>query len=1317
MKTLLRALKNFWFIIAALWVASLIGCLVIAIRLDWSRERLIERLLIVCAVYVFVIVLRHLRRVHIERNLETLVHREVDRSLSPKSDFRDQQVLRDRLKHAITMLRADRSAGGGGSSALFELPWYLVIGQSAAGKTSLLTRSGLSVSSASGQTADESGTRHCDWYFSSEAVLIDTAGRYLAEDSAASEFTAFLQLLKKQRKKTAINGLVLVVSLPELLAATSHERAEMAMQLVARIEEYSRSLDAHPPIYMMLSKTDQLPGFNQAFDGLDLNERQQPLGMTFALSEIRSQGLKTVLEAKFQNLHNGVQSHVDAQVVRLGSDADSALLNFPNYLAGLSSILVPFLEHFIQPASHGGPLLLRGLYFTSALQTSEQLGQVYDDDLAEDFALQPVPLREAVAKTTHVKPMGERSYFITDTFRQVIFPDRQLIAYQSRDGRETSMTPVLIATAVLAGLGFIGWQALSFQHNREWIAALQEKLTELSDAPDRAQRMAAGEGLELLRNELAQIEKHRAKGVPLQLSAGLYRGDDIFAAAQTAYLQQLRSQALEPVALKLQMQMRAFNEFTQSVDPQNERPALAGKAGANAGKGQKLIDRGTRALAATAGTGTSVSTAKPSLSSIPRSVGDVGSRLKGAARSGVTKTREAALADLRNPATVNGAAELSATTGGLSLSEEMLGRLDEQQVASIIESYNSLKLYLALTQPGTHPDPEFVSAALPVAWSNTATADSPVSDEVIADNVPMYVQLLKTGQAPALPRNDQLVEETRKSLKSFMISSSLVDREYLRLQLEASRQFPAVGLNELVPLPGRQLLYGSEAVPAIFTRQGWDGFVKPELIKLMSSNLRNESDWVLDGDGGDSIIQKANFMREFMARYKRDYTQAWYTLLSSVGVRHFTDMANATQQLSLLSDVQNSPVKILLSGVNDNTQWDVPAPKVNQQTGTPKPDDFWSKVTGLVSGPQVPTAAMLSPLPAVDDGSLAQRFEPVSRVFAAQNAEGADSTIMDRYLAALRKLKVRMNNIQRSQDVGKSSKQLISETLEGQPSEVTNVRNYVETTVDTSQGSLSESLQGLFSLPIQFAWETLRDPAGQQIAKAWAQQIAKPWEQVMAHRYPIAAGSRNEASVKDLQRFVDPESGLLPNFKRNEIGNLSGGEGLGMSSGAKTAPLVNPNMVTSIDKASSLGQVIASLSDKENGFEIMLEPSAFFTDIIFTLDGQVQHYRNGKTSWSRFSWPGTTTAPGARLDVVTLSGERVTVFDYPGRWGLLRMNDSARVDDLDGIQQRFSWTTPSGQVSLAVRNYGGVKLTDLANVKSLSALNTPSKVVAEGPAK
>ncbi|WDY60269.1 type VI secretion protein IcmF/TssM N-terminal domain-containing protein [Pseudomonas sp. PSKL.D1] len=1261
MKTLLRLLKSFWILLPLLWLVSLLVCWLAAPHVPWLRHHVPEALAIISAAFLLVIVLRQYQRIRAEHNLENLLQIEVDRSWNATGEFRDQQVLRERLKHAIAMLRTDRSAGGGGKAALSDLPWYLVVGMSAAGKTSLLTHSGLSASIATGNDS-ESGTQHCDWYFSPDAVMIDTAGRYLHDDQSASEFSAFLRMLRKQRGKAAINGLVLVVSLPELLAFNSEQRNARAAQLVARIQAYAECLGANPPIYLMLSKTDQLPGFNQAFDGLDLHERQQPLGMTFGLSEIRNNGLHAVLHARLKKLQSHVRQHVDAQVIALGAEADSTLLNFPQYFAALSGVLEQFLDHFTQAHPGAAPLLLRGLYFTSALQTEQQLRQVYEDDIADAFALQVSEDGNGATETL----AGNRSYFITDTFRRVIFPDRDLTLYQSRQGHQASFSPLLLGVAAATGLLFIGWQALSFANNRQWLDSLRGQLAQIEQAEDRNQLLAAGKGLEVLRAQMATVEDHRLQGVPLALSAGLYHGEAIHQVTRTAYLAQLRSQALEPIARNLQVQMRAFNTFASGINQEMEfTPAPATKK------------RNGKPLA-------------PAVAA--------------RAQAALGSTRAGAYAAKVNLASASDAAELSATTGGLSLSEEMLGRLDEQQVASIIEAYNTLKLYLLLTEPQAHPDAAFVTASLPQAWARAAGEGTPADEGVIDENAPLYVQLLEQGQAPSLPRNEQLIDETRQNLKSFMISSSLVDREYLRLQLESSRQFPALSLSDLVPQPGRALLYGSAGVPAIYTRQGWDTFVKPELIKLVSGNLRNESDWVLDGEGGDAIVQKANFVREFMTRYKRDYTQAWYKMVSSVGVRHFADLPSATQQLGLLSDVQQSPVKNLLAAVNDNTQWDVPVKREIPVPGVVRNDGFWSKVTGLLDSSDALPADVAPALPAVDDGSLAKRFEPVARVFATNNAEGADSTIMDRYLAALRKLKVRMNNIQRSQDVGKSSKLLISETLEGQPSEVTTVRNYVESSVDTSQDGLSRSLQGLFSLPIQYAWETLRDPAGQQIAKAWAQQIAKPWEQVMAHRYPIAGGSRNEASVKDLQRFVDPDSGLLPTFKRNEIGNLAGGEGLGLGDG-KAPALVNPGMINSIDKASSVGQVIASLSDRENGFEIMLEPSANFTDIVFTLDGQEQHYRNGRSSWNRFAWPGTSSAPGARLDVVTLSGARVTVFDFPGRWGLLRMNESARVEDLDGIQQRFSWNTANGRVSLVVRNFGGVKLTDLSEVKALSALN------------
>ena len=61
----------------------------------------------------------------------------------------------------------------------------------------------------------------------------------------------------KRTNKAAVNGLVLVVSLPELLAASATERNELAAQLVSRIEEYTDCLDANPPIYLMLKQQDR----------------------------------------------------------------------------------------------------------------------------------------------------------------------------------------------------------------------------------------------------------------------------------------------------------------------------------------------------------------------------------------------------------------------------------------------------------------------------------------------------------------------------------------------------------------------------------------------------------------------------------------------------------------------------------------------------------------------------------------------------------------------------------------------------------------------------------------------------------------------------------------------------------------------------------------------------------------------------------------------------------------------------------------------------------------------------------------------------
>ena len=84
-----------------------------------------------------------------------------------------------------------------------------MIGPPGSGKTTAIINSGLNfpLAETTGKASigGVGGTRNCDWWFTNDAVLIDTAGRYTTQDSDESEDNAgwqgFLKLLKKHRTR------------------------------------------------------------------------------------------------------------------------------------------------------------------------------------------------------------------------------------------------------------------------------------------------------------------------------------------------------------------------------------------------------------------------------------------------------------------------------------------------------------------------------------------------------------------------------------------------------------------------------------------------------------------------------------------------------------------------------------------------------------------------------------------------------------------------------------------------------------------------------------------------------------------------------------------------------------------------------------------------------------------------------------------------------------------------------------------------------------------------------------------------------------
>lgn len=1307
----LRALKGFWPLSIVLWLIGLSLCVLLLPLVTQEREVIFIAMALVTALWLLSVVLRQYSRIRAERNIKNLVELEVHREASD-SEQGDYQILSERLKHAMEMQRAARSVDGGKAS-LYEMPWYLVVGMTASGKTSLLTRSALSATMAGGSNLSSvSGTQHCDWYFSREAVMVDTAGRYLVEDGPASEFANFLKTLRKQRRKPAINGLVLVVSLPELLEQSRQEKHALAEQLVARLDEYRHCLGVNPPLYLFFSKTDLLPGFTRAFESLSLAERQSPWGLTFSLDELRRQGVTAAFQQRFPTIVSGLRDQIDRRVMEEGVDADNDLLRFPDYFSELSGVLSDFLEQFDALKNPERAPILRGMYFTSALQTGDTLPALLDEATREEFALEgsaPAPVAAA----------SEKSYFITDTFRKVIFPDRNLSLYYSKHGDQRTLPSLAIGAMGVLGLVAIVAQGWAAYNNKQWLDQIQQKVVSTPAKTADGQGESRQDRLDHLGQQLSVIEQYHENGAPIRLGLGLYQGDALREPLKGAWSELFKQEVLRPLSNQLAMQLHSLDEGFSNFDSQAGNPKAHASKSDRLAAARKAAEKGKAFGKDSLAHMRERSTSAPSIGSIPTSASELGSRVKGELRSRTTdNAREAWYSARGNAETsleeglrsrtrsmgssvANGSSDEDASQKlsgerGPSMSEEMLTRLSAKEVRELIGSYSALRFYLILTEPNQHPDQSnFVATALPNLWADYVDENGlNTSRDSIMNNAALYVHYLQEESAPAVKQDESLVAASRDRLNSFLIDNTLVNREYLRYQLAVREKFKPLTLSRMVPKLRGRLIYSSRAVPAFYTKKVWESYLQPAIIETVSGDLHHESDWVLDDKNVNDVVQnKARFVSQLMARYKHDYAVAWERFLRSTHVATFKSLDDASAGLTKLSDLQESPLRQIMQTVDLNTSWDKKASLVDAAKGANGSGSFWGRVMSVLDNSKS-NGVDLNTLPKINDGLLAEHFYPVSRMLAADESAGGDNTVMNQYLLDLRQLKVRIDGVRSARNVGKSSKALLVSTLLGKANELNNLRNFVASRIDTSKTALVSAIEPLFSAPVDHTQDALMSPAHNQINTAWDEKIVKPWNQMIANRYPVA-DSVNEASVRDVEHFIDPNDGVLAKFRREEIGDLIDSEG------KQNSDMVDPRMLLSINNGTDLGNIIDSLSDLRNGFELQVNPTPGLTDVILMIDGQRLHYRNNSQSWERMIWPGDGKVTGARMDIINAAGHRYTVFDYPGRWGFLRMIESAHITPVDGARQRFSWNTPMGVESFDVRNFGGVKVSDLRKIKFL----------------
>ncbi|WP_380180705.1 type VI secretion system membrane subunit TssM [Kalamiella sp. sgz302252] len=473
---------------------------------------------------------------------------------------------------------------------LYQLPWYIIVGAPGAGKTTALVNSGLEfpLGDTLGRSAlrGVGGTRHCDWWFTEEAVLLDTAGRYTLQESQrardASEWQTFIALLKRYRARQPINGVIMTISVADLLGDSADARYAQATALRSRMMELHQQTGIQFPVYVMVTKTDLLKGFMSYNGTLDKSQRDRIWGFTFPWEpqQTGERAIGALFDRQFRELASRLQADLAGKMAKendLSQRADCFL--FPQEFASLRPLLAEYLEIVFAPEKGELPWAPRGLFFTSGTQEGlpfdRIMGQLTRKLQLPQASGHSIASWDTVHRNAPIPANKGQSYFIHSLLSDLIFQEKGLAgsdrSWERRNRLLHWTSYALLALALFAAS--LLWTT-SYYKNQHYLQQVQTRLAPVDQQARQLVNNNRGNILDLLPflNSLVALPKSDSFSLddpPVTMRAGLYRGDQVSAAALGFYQNALKTLLLPRVAQNITQTLRNDkgddNEFSRNA--------------------------------------------------------------------------------------------------------------------------------------------------------------------------------------------------------------------------------------------------------------------------------------------------------------------------------------------------------------------------------------------------------------------------------------------------------------------------------------------------------------------------------------------------------------------------------------------------------------------------------------------------------------------------------------------------------------------------------------------------------------------------------
>lgn len=514
---------------------------------------------VIFLLYVIIIGIIFWRRRRKDKEMTEEMAETVDTS---EDDVLSEEIgeLRGKFKDAMKELRKSK----GGRRHLNDLPWYIMIGPPGAGKTTAIVNSGLQFPLAEklGKAAigGVGGTRNCDWWFTNEAVLIDTAGRYTTQESDAEADNAawlgFLGLLKKYRKRQPINGAIIAISLSDLSLQDEITQKSHAAAVRRRLAELREKLGVRFPVYVLFTKADLIAGFQEFHDSLGKEDREQVWGFTLPLPKGKKEQPPI---AGFDEEFGLLLGQLNAQLLeKMQTETDhqrrALIAGFPAQVASMRGVAREFLTEVFQDNRYEQRQMLRGVYFTSGTQEGTPIDRLMLG-MAQTFGIG----RQAIGSGQG----SGRSFFLTRLFEAVMFPEAGLVSADDKVERRYRWTRRIAITAtVLVAIAMGGLWVRSYLKNADLIAGAEGHVAAYQAAAAQLPPSPVGD-TDLVPVAAALNNLRDMPGNPVlsdpdperAMTYGLYQGEVIGTQAAQTYRGALNRRLLPRLLVRLEQQI------------------------------------------------------------------------------------------------------------------------------------------------------------------------------------------------------------------------------------------------------------------------------------------------------------------------------------------------------------------------------------------------------------------------------------------------------------------------------------------------------------------------------------------------------------------------------------------------------------------------------------------------------------------------------------------------------------------------------------------------------------------------------------------